>query len=204
MRHPNLQIVPSKIYHSGNNVGVFFENEYFAKETSPEFNFNANYDSKQPVNSPGNVDASITNVFYVTNMMHDFAYRYGFTERAANFQHDNFGKGGVPGDEIYIQLGNRTQMNNAHFLTGPEYVTVTICNSTPLLTYHISGEYGVAQFFYFNQTNTLKDSSMDNSVVIHEITHGISNRMTGGGSARCLQAREASGMGEGWSDMMAK
>ena len=45
---------------------------------------------------------------------------------------------------------------------------------------------------------------MDNSVIVHEMTHGISNRMTGGGTVRCLQGLESKGMGEGWSDMMAE
>jgi len=36
------------------------------------------------------------------------------------------------------------------------------------------------------------------------MTHGVTNRMTGGGTGRCLQTLEAGGMGEGWSDTMAK
>ena len=35
-------------------------------------------------------------------------------------------------------------------------------------------------------------------------THGITNRMTGGGTGRCLQTTESGGMGEGWSDAMAE
>jgi extracellular elastinolytic metalloproteinase len=45
---------------------------------------------------------------------------------------------------------------------------------------------------------------MENDIVIHEMTHGVTNRMTGGGTARCLQGIEAGGMGEGWSDAMAE
>ena len=40
--------------------------------------------------------------------------------------------------------------------------------------------------------------------MIHEMTHGITNRMTGGGTGRCLQTTESGGMGEGWSDAMAE
>jgi hypothetical protein len=40
--------------------------------------------------------------------------------------------------------------------------------------------------------------------VVHENTHGITNRMTGGGTGRCLQTTEAGGMGEGWSDAFAE
>lgn len=145
----------------------------------------------------------MTNVFYIANMMHDFSYRYGFTERASNFQYDNFGKGGLGEDQIVIQVGNTTMMNNAQFSTGPEYVASNFYGYI-IDTSDRSGENGVAQFFYFNLTKEPRDSAMDNSVIIHEITHGISNRMTGGGSGRCLQAREARGMGEGWSDMMVE
>ena len=35
------------------------------------------------------------------------------------------------------------------------------------------------------------------------MTHGLTNRMTGGGTALCLQSTEAAGLGEGWSDAMA-
>ena len=33
--------------------------------------------------------------------------------------------------------------------------------------------------------------------------HGVSNRLTGGGTGRCLGTDEAGGMGEGWSDVAA-
>lgn len=38
----------------------------------------------------------------------------------------------------------------------------------------------------------------------HEYTRGITNRMTGGGTGRCLQAMESQGLGEGWSDSFAE
>ena len=48
-----------------------------------------------------------------------------------------------------------------------------------------------------------RDGALENDIVSHEATHGITNRMTGGGTASCLQSTEAAGMGEGWSDAMA-
>ncbi|KAG6819842.1 hypothetical protein H0H93_008045 [Arthromyces matolae] len=48
-----------------------------------------------------------------------------------------------------------------------------------------------------------RDGAMENDIVVHELTHGVTNRMTGGGSGRCLQTIEAGGLGEGWSDAMA-
>jgi hypothetical protein len=45
------------------------------------------------------------------------------------------------------------------------------------------------------------DGSFDNGVVSHEFGHGISNRLTGGGSATCLDNTTGyQTMGEGWSD----
>jgi len=49
-----------------------------------------------------------------------------------------------------------------------------------------------------------RDGALENDIVVHEYTHGITNRMTGGGTGRCLQTTEAGGMGEGWSDAMAE
>jgi extracellular elastinolytic metalloproteinase len=45
------------------------------------------------------------------------------------------------------------------------------------------------------------DGSFDNGVVSHEFGHGVSNRLTGGGSANCLNNTTGyQTMGEGWSD----
>lgn len=49
----------------------------------------------------------------------------------------------------------------------------------------------------------MRDGALENDIVSHENTHGVTNRMTGGGTGRCLQTTEAGGMGEGWSDTMA-
>ena len=45
------------------------------------------------------------------------------------------------------------------------------------------------------------DGDLDNAVVVHEYGHGISNRLTGGGTSTCLSNAEQ--MGEGWSDYYA-
>lgn len=43
-----------------------------------------------------------------------------------------------------------------------------------------------------------RDGALENDIVTHENTHGITNRMTGGGTAACLQTTESGGLGEGW------
>ena len=45
------------------------------------------------------------------------------------------------------------------------------------------------------------DGDLDNGIILHEYTHGISNRLTGGrNNVSCLGNKEQ--MGEGWSDYM--
>lgn len=39
--------------------------------------------------------AATTNLFYMTNMMHDIWYNYGFDEANGNYQQNNYGKGGT-------------------------------------------------------------------------------------------------------------
>jgi extracellular elastinolytic metalloproteinase len=73
------------------------------------------------------IDASITNLFYLNNIMHDLAYVYGFDEEAGNFQVNNYGNGGEGEDEV-IALGQfggdnpfgNDALNNADFLPLPE------------------------------------------------------------------------------------
>ncbi|KAJ3500943.1 hypothetical protein NMY22_g19092 [Coprinellus aureogranulatus] len=133
-----------------------------------------------------NVDAARTNAFYVGNSVHDIAYRYGFTEAAFNFQNDNFGKGGAGNDRVTISVQDSSGTNNANFATPPD------------------GQSGSCRMYIWTYNTPNRDGSLNNDIIVHELTHGITNRLTGGGTARCLQSTEARGMGEGWSDALAE
>ncbi|KAJ7477392.1 Fungalysin metallopeptidase-domain-containing protein [Mycena latifolia] len=132
-----------------------------------------------------NVNAARVNAFYIVNSIHDLSYRYGFTEAAFNFQTNNFGKGGAGNDRVTISVQNSAGIDNADFSTPPD------------------GQSGAMRMFLWDITNPMRDGALENDIVVHENTHGITNRMTGGGTGRCLQTTEAGGMGEGWSDTMA-
>ncbi|KAJ7252047.1 Fungalysin metallopeptidase-domain-containing protein [Mycena rebaudengoi] len=132
-----------------------------------------------------NVNAARVNAFYIVNSVHDLSYRYGFTEAAFNFQNNNLGKGGAGNDRVTISVQNSAGIDNADFSTPPD------------------GQSGAMRMFLWDLTNPQRDGALENDIVVHENTHGITNRMTGGGTARCLQTTEAGGMGEGWSDAMA-
>ncbi len=51
--------------------------------------------------------------------------------------------------------------------------------------------------YIWTLTTPNRDGGVQNDIIVHEFTHGITNRLTGGGTGRCLQTTEASGMGEG-------
>ncbi|HKQ96252.1 MAG TPA: M36 family metallopeptidase [Candidatus Polarisedimenticolia bacterium] len=133
------------------------------------------------------LDAAVVNLFYVTNWYHDFMYHLGFTEAAGNFQKDNFGKGGLGNDYLLADAQDGSGTNNANFGTPPD-------GSNPRM-----------QMYLFSGPE--RDGSFDTDVIIHEHTHGVSNRLVGGpNNADCLGlglTGESGGMGEGWSDWYA-
>ena len=67
------------------------------------------------------VDASVTNLFYMNNVMHDFAYAYGFDEVSGNFQQVNYSATGAGTDPVmaHSQFGGGVapNLNNATFGT---------------------------------------------------------------------------------------
>ncbi|RKO88697.1 peptidase M36, partial [Blyttiomyces helicus] len=66
------------------------------------------------------------------------------------------------------------------------------------------GQPGTMRMFIFTSTNPQRDGAMENAVVLHEMTHGLSSRLTGGSAnANCLSSIIAGGLGEGWSDFVA-
>ncbi|PPQ72396.1 hypothetical protein CVT24_002081 [Panaeolus cyanescens] len=165
----------------GNNVLAHRYNRT-TRQSSRGLRFHYKYDTRRRPSHRTNIRASTTNAFYVMNAVHDFTYLYGFTEKAFNFQHTNFGLGGKDNDSVTVSVQDPTRVNNANFATPPD------------------GQSGRAKFFIYDGW---RDSAMDNSLLVHEYTHGITNRMTGGGTARCLKDPQSKGLGEGWSDAMA-
>ena len=55
--------------------------------------------------------------------------------------------------------------------------------------------------YIFNGATPNRDGDLDAEVVLHEYTHGLSNRRVGGGVG--ISALQSQGMGEGWSDFYA-
>ncbi|WHF52552.1 T9SS-dependent M36 family metallopeptidase [Chryseobacterium gotjawalense] len=97
-------------YEDRNNKNV--EGEFADGGTSRVFDFPIMAD-----NATFNLNASITNLFYINNKVHDIFYRLGFTETARNFQAYNFGKGGQQNDYVQAEAQDGGGRNNANFYT---------------------------------------------------------------------------------------
>jgi hypothetical protein len=64
--------------------------------------------------------AAITNAFYLVNRLHDLYHHYGFDEPAGNFQEKNFGRGGLEGDPVFVDVQDGGDTNNASFFSPPD------------------------------------------------------------------------------------
>ncbi|MBL1222798.1 T9SS-dependent M36 family metallopeptidase [Chryseobacterium sp. L7] len=67
-----------------------------------------------------NLSAATTNLFYISNKVHDIFYKFGFTESIRNFQSNNFGNGGLDDDEVFAQSQDGGGFNNANFASYPD------------------------------------------------------------------------------------
>jgi extracellular elastinolytic metalloproteinase len=61
--------------------------------------------------------ASVTNLFYLNNVIHDVSYNHGFTEAAGNFQQSVYGRGGKAADSVLAESQDGSGKNNANFST---------------------------------------------------------------------------------------
>ncbi|HEY6404125.1 MAG TPA: M36 family metallopeptidase, partial [Blastocatellia bacterium] len=158
---------------------------------NPERVFDFPYNPAPGIPAPGESPAlqnyrmgAVTNLFFWTNRYHDRLYELGFTEEWGNFQQDNFGRGGLGNDRVLAQAQDFSGTNNANFATPPD------------------GTSGRMQMYIFPGPEPDHDGDLDQEIVIHELTHGVSNRLHLNGSG--LNSNASVGMGEGWSDFYAR
>lgn len=132
---------------------------------------------------PQSQRGAVIQMFYVMNLYHDELYRFGFTESAGNYQNDNFGRGGTGGDRIRAEGQDSSGTNNANFSTVPD------------------GTRGRMQMYLWDGPTPDRDGTADAEIIIHEATHGTSQRLIGNASG--LTTNMSKGLGEGWSDFYA-
>jgi subtilisin-like proprotein convertase family protein len=137
--------------------------------------------------APSNVSyrwGEVAHMFFWANRYHDLLYQLGFTEAARNFQTDNFGRGGIGGDPVLAEAQDYSGTNNANFSAAAD------------------GTLTRMQMYVFTGPNPARTSTLEQDVLLHELTHGTSIRLHGNGTG--LSSTMSRGMGEGWSDFYAK
>jgi hypothetical protein len=155
---------------------------------TPTYVFDFPADFTAEPDTPGNGAAAAVNAFVVANWWHDRMYNFGFNEAAGNFQEDNGGAGGAGHDPVHIKLHVGT--NGAHF------------------TFYPDGTYPdlrVPTWTNFGGPSPNRDSGFDQEILIHELTHGLSNRIIGRGRVKGLSNLDGQpgGLAEGYSDFYA-
>ncbi|EJD54213.1 hypothetical protein AURDEDRAFT_51142 [Auricularia subglabra TFB-10046 SS5] len=152
---------------------------YRGQRTSPESStdtFDYSYDLTLEPTDAKNTDAAVVNSFYILNKVHDIVYRYGFTENNFNFQ---------GADPIFVRVQSTLTTNNAIFFPTPDGTPPEI------------------HLLLWTLTRPRRESAVEIDILAHEVTHGLTDRLIGGGTSGCLRTLEAGGLAEGWSDAFA-
>jgi extracellular elastinolytic metalloproteinase len=133
---------------------------------------------------PTGDEQKVLNIFYFNCYMHDFFYLLGFREPDGNFQVENFGRGGLGDDPVDARAHGGAVFGTANMRTPVE-------GSPPEMNMGLV-------------TRTGRHTAFDSDVVFHEFTHGVTNRLVGGGmNTHALDSLQSGGMGEGWGDYIA-
>ncbi len=104
----------------GNNVHAYDDiANQNAPGTSPNGGSNLLFDFPANLTQPASsyLSASLTNLFYLNNMMHDMLYRNGFDEESGNFQQTNYTGQGLGQDYVFAECQDGGGTNNANFGT---------------------------------------------------------------------------------------
>jgi extracellular elastinolytic metalloproteinase len=137
-------------------------------------------------------DAAVTNLFAMHNRMHDWAFHLGFTEETWNMQVVNVTGAGLGGDaeqgraQANALGGSR---NNANQGTGRDGLPP---QTNMFMWQPIAG----------SAYPPCVDGDYDMTVIGHEYTHAITNRMIAGPDAG-IGSAQGGAMGESWGDLMA-
>jgi hypothetical protein len=142
--------------------------------------------------SQNDADAAIANLFAMHNRMHDWSYLLGFTEAAWNLQVVNLSGQGLGGDaeQGRTQSGALSgSRNNANQGTPRDGLPPT---TNMFLWQPVAGAV----------YPPCVDGDYDMTVIGHEYTHAITNRMIAGPNSG-IGGQQGGSMGEAWGDLDA-
>lgn len=180
----------------GNNVDAYadifgpdgFNNGDLRANTTTTNTFDLTYDVNQPPYvSIDQRKASVTQLFYTIDWLHDWFYDAGFNESAGNAQVNNYGRSGLGNDPIQAQAQAQdySGLTNANMNTPAD-------GGSPRMQMYVWNDYN---------TGVHRDSGLDAAIVAHEWGHYISNRLVHNSSG--LTTNMSRGLGEGWGDFHA-
>ncbi len=146
-----------------------------------------------------NKNADVTNAFYLANTFHDYLARapIGFTARAGNFEN-------ADGDPVLLNALDGASTD--HGLPDPNHIDNANMSTPP------DGIAPTMQMYLWHQPHTPNSfdpfvpmsGAFDASILYHEYTHGLSNRLvTDAQGNSTLNSIQAGSMGEAWSDYYA-
>ncbi|MDQ3870464.1 MAG: M36 family metallopeptidase, partial [Chloroflexota bacterium] len=143
------------------------------------------WNSSNTATKTTNKNQVTTQLFYFTNKFHDWLIQppVGFDEASRNFEHVNSSGMGLGGDRLNAEANDGGGTNNANFNTPADGIQPRV------------------QMYFTDTGGQSMNTGDDASVVFHEYTHGLTNRLVGNGSG--LNALQSGSMGEGWSDWYA-
>lgn len=138
----------------GNNVHAFPDRDFnylpdFDVDGGVDLIFDFPFDAHaEPVDQQ---ELSVTNLFFRNNIMHDFAFQYGFDEAAGNFQQHNYTNEGEGGDyvEAISQFGALDPLN-----CGIQTNNNILCGNNADFATPPDGMNGRMRMFTWDQVNT--------------------------------------------------
>lgn len=155
-------------------------------------------DPSELVPGGNDIDPTVTDLFVSHNRMHDYSYYLGFTEDNYNLQLNNRGHGGKGGDqEVGNAQAGAVSGGSPSYLGRDNANQITLNDGIPGITNQYLFQ-PIAGAFY----SPCADGALDMSIVGHEYTHAISNRMIGGPDDG-ISSEQGGAMGESWGDLNA-
>lgn len=101
-----------------------------------------------PGASNAQIQGSVTQLFYVTNFLHDWFYDSGFDELSGNHQHDNFDRGGRGHDPLLAEAQDYSGRNNSDAQTpgdgSPPRIQMYVFSGTSAASLVVSAPPSVA------------------------------------------------------------
>jgi len=126
------------------------------------------------------------NAFFVCNFMHDFFSLIGFGEADGNFQQQNFSGEGKAGDRLVVSVSSASNANMRAQNDGSV------------------AELTLGVWKNDDPPSAGNPTALDAGVVIHEFSHGVSQRLVSGRLQKnALSEPQGLALGEAWSDYFA-